>query len=95
MDQAEKEEVQTEKGKQMDCESNDDEDDGDCEDDDEEEFTPSAWDANLAPHRSALRSPDKTLKSNVSKTTVPVFKYVCSNNSNVYIGIFTSFAAIG
>jgi hypothetical protein len=34
--------------------------------DEEEEFTPSAWDATLAPHRSALRSPDKTLKTRVS-----------------------------
>ncbi|XP_015588989.1 uncharacterized protein LOC107264820 isoform X3 [Cephus cinctus] len=36
--------------------------DGEVEDE-EEEFTPSAWDATLAPHRSALRSPDKTQKS--------------------------------
>lgn len=37
------------------------------EDEEEEEFTPSAWNAALAPHRSALRSPDKTLKSGVSR----------------------------
>lgn len=36
------------------------------EDEEEEEFTPSAWNATLAPHRSALRSPDKTQKSGVS-----------------------------
>lgn len=36
------------------------------EEEEEEEFTPSAWNAALAPHRSALRSPDKTLKSGVS-----------------------------
>lgn len=35
------------------------------EDDEEEEFTPSAWDATLAPHRSALRSPEKTYKAGV------------------------------
>ncbi|CAL1687466.1 unnamed protein product [Lasius platythorax] len=33
------------------------------DEEEEEEFTPSAWNAALAPHRSALRSPDKTLKS--------------------------------
>ncbi|XP_063995899.1 rho-associated protein kinase 1-like isoform X2 [Diachasmimorpha longicaudata] len=33
------------------------------EEEEEEEFTPSAWDATLAPHRSALRSPEKNLKS--------------------------------
>ncbi|XP_032685723.1 uncharacterized protein LOC116850953 isoform X3 [Odontomachus brunneus] len=33
------------------------------DEEEEEEFTPSAWNATLAPHRSALRSPDKTLKS--------------------------------
>lgn len=37
------------------------------DEEEEEEFTPSAWNAALAPHRSALRSPDKTLKSGVSK----------------------------
>lgn len=36
------------------------------EEEEEEEFTPSAWNAALAPHRSALRSPDKTIKSGVS-----------------------------
>lgn len=36
---------------------------GDEDEEEEEEFTPSAWNAALAPHRSALRSPDKTLKS--------------------------------
>lgn len=36
------------------------------DEEEEEEFTPSAWNAALAPHRSALRSPDKTLKSGVS-----------------------------
>ncbi|XP_011304266.1 uncharacterized protein [Fopius arisanus] len=35
----------------------------DEDDDEEEEFTPSAWDATLAPHRSALRSPEKNVKS--------------------------------
>lgn len=37
------------------------------DEEEEEEFTPSAWNAALAPHRSALRSPDKTLKSGVSR----------------------------
>lgn len=37
------------------------------DEEEEEEFTPSAWNAALAPHRSALRSPDKTLKSGVNK----------------------------
>lgn len=47
---------------------NDAGEDFETEDDDEEEeeFTPSAWDATLAPHRSALRSPDKTAKTGVS-----------------------------
>lgn len=42
---------------------------GEEEEEEEEEFTPSAWNATLAPHRSALRSPDKTLKSSVSFIT--------------------------
>nr|XP_012137748.1 PREDICTED: rho-associated protein kinase 2-like [Megachile rotundata] len=45
-------------------EENEEEADGEEEEEEEEEFTPSAWNATLAPHRSALRSPDKTLKSN-------------------------------
>lgn len=36
------------------------------EEEEEEEFTPSAWNAALAPHRSALRSPDKTLRPGVN-----------------------------
>ncbi|XP_076625276.1 uncharacterized protein LOC143343851 isoform X1 [Colletes latitarsis] len=40
------------------------------EEEEEEEFTPSAWNATLAPHRSALRSPDKTLKSGDQKKSV-------------------------
>ncbi|XP_011496834.1 PREDICTED: uncharacterized protein LOC105361376 [Ceratosolen solmsi marchali] len=45
--------------------------DEDLETEDEElEFTPSAWDATLAPHRSALRSPDKTIKSGDQKKSV-------------------------
>ncbi|KAK0166354.1 hypothetical protein PV328_004780 [Microctonus aethiopoides] len=40
------------------------------EDDEEEEFTPSAWDATLAPHRSALRSPEKTYKAGDQKKNV-------------------------
>ncbi|XP_015109983.1 uncharacterized protein LOC107036496 isoform X2 [Diachasma alloeum] len=36
------------------------------DEEEEEEFTPSAWDATLAPHRSALRSPEKNVKSGVS-----------------------------
>ncbi|XP_029032499.2 STE20-like serine/threonine-protein kinase isoform X1 [Osmia bicornis bicornis] len=40
------------------------------EEEEEEEFTPSAWNATLAPHRSALRSPDKTLKTNDQKKSV-------------------------
>lgn len=36
------------------------------DEEEEEEFIPSAWNAALAPHRSALRSPDKTLKSGVN-----------------------------
>ncbi|XP_012284175.1 uncharacterized protein LOC105701736 isoform X2 [Orussus abietinus] len=45
---------------------------GEQEDDEEEEeeFTPSTWDATLAPHRSALRSPDKTQKSGDQKKSV-------------------------
>lgn len=39
------------------------------DEEEEEEFTPSAWNAALAPHRSALRSPDKTLKSGVITIT--------------------------
>ncbi|KAG7202421.1 hypothetical protein KM043_018733 [Ampulex compressa] len=47
------------------------EDEMDAEDEEEEEeFTPSAWNATLAPHRSALRSPDKTLKSGDQKKSV-------------------------
>ncbi|XP_012261877.2 uncharacterized protein LOC105689443 isoform X2 [Athalia rosae] len=51
----------------------DEEDVGDLEEDgegDEEdlEFTPSAWDATLAPHRSALRSPDKTQRPDQKKS---------------------------
>ncbi|XP_043523296.1 rho-associated protein kinase 1-like isoform X2 [Frieseomelitta varia] len=42
----------------------------DEEEEEEEEFTPSAWNATLEPHRSALRSPDKTLKSNDQKKSV-------------------------
>ncbi|XP_044005406.1 protein PFF0380w-like isoform X2 [Aphidius gifuensis] len=46
-------------------------DDGDDDDDEEEEFTPSAWDATLAPHRSALRSPEKkTTKTGDQKKNV-------------------------
>lgn len=44
------------------------EDFGSGDEEEEEEFTPSAWDATLAPHRSALRSPDKTLRTGVSLT---------------------------
>ncbi|XP_070167171.1 uncharacterized protein [Polyergus mexicanus] len=40
------------------------------DEEEEEEFTPSAWNAALAPHRSALRSPDKTLKSGDQKKSV-------------------------
>ena len=47
-------------------EEDDDEEADEDEEDEEEEFTPSAWDATLAPHRSALRSPEKTLKTGVS-----------------------------
>ncbi|CAD1469600.1 unnamed protein product, partial [Heterotrigona itama] len=43
---------------------------GEEEEEEEEEFTPSAWNATLEPHRSALRSPDKTLKSNDQKKSV-------------------------
>lgn len=42
-----------------------DEEEDEEEEEEEEEFTPSAWNSALAPHRSALRSPDKT-KSGVS-----------------------------
>lgn len=42
------------------------------EEEEEEEFTPSAWNAALAPHRSALRSPDKTLKSGVNTIQINV-----------------------
>ncbi|KAL7288681.1 hypothetical protein TKK_0017407 [Trichogramma kaykai] len=50
----------------------DSESDGDEEDeeDEEEEFTPSAWDATLAPHRSALRSPDKSQRTGDQKKSV-------------------------
>nr|XP_033333413.1 rho-associated protein kinase 2-like isoform X3 [Megalopta genalis] len=44
-------------------EEDEEEEEEEEEDEEEEEFTPSAWNATLAPHRSALRSPDKTLKS--------------------------------
>ncbi|XP_043290011.1 uncharacterized protein [Venturia canescens] len=48
----------------LDEEAEEEGDDGEEEDDEEEEeFTPSAWDATLAPHRSALRSPEKNLKT--------------------------------
>lgn len=40
------------------------------DEEEEEEFTPSAWNAALAPHRSALRSPDKTLKSGVNTVQI-------------------------
>ncbi|KAJ8682704.1 hypothetical protein QAD02_018496 [Eretmocerus hayati] len=46
------------------------EEDYGSDEEDEEEFTPSAWDANLAPHRSALRSPDKSLRSGDQKKSV-------------------------
>ncbi|CAK9833376.1 Serine/threonine-protein kinase LMTK1 [Anthophora retusa] len=46
------------------------EDAGEEDEEEEEEFTPSAWNATLAPHRSALRSPDKTLKSSDQKKSV-------------------------
>ncbi|XP_058807838.1 uncharacterized protein LOC131673673 isoform X3 [Phymastichus coffea] len=52
-------EVEERRENDEDLGSDDEEDD----DEEEEEFTPSAWDATLAPHRSALRSPDKTTKS--------------------------------
>ncbi|XP_078037624.1 uncharacterized protein LOC144470414 isoform X2 [Augochlora pura] len=52
---------------EMDAEE-EEEDEG--EEEEEEEFTPSAWNATLAPHRSALRSPDKTLKSGDQKKSV-------------------------
>lgn len=46
------------------------------DEEEEEEFTPSAWNAALAPHRSALRSPDKTLKSgvNIVQINIPYAK---------------------
>ncbi|XP_014213844.1 intracellular protein transport protein USO1-like isoform X2 [Copidosoma floridanum] len=56
-----------------DFDSDEDEKDDDDDDDDEEEeeeFTPSAWDATLAPHRSALRSPDKSLRTGDQKKSV-------------------------
>lgn len=46
--------------------SGDADEDGDADEEDVE-FTPSAWDSTLAPHRSALRSPDKTQRA-VSET---------------------------
>ncbi|KOX77354.1 Serine/threonine-protein kinase LMTK1 [Melipona quadrifasciata] len=56
------------------------EDEGE-EEEEEEEFTPSAWNATLEPHRSALRSPDKTLKSNVRFI---IFLYLFKLNMNSY-----------
>ncbi|XP_076657724.1 uncharacterized protein LOC143361906 isoform X2 [Halictus rubicundus] len=53
---------------EMDAEE--EEEDEEEEDEEEVEFTPSAWNATLAPHRSALRSPDKTLKSGDQKKSV-------------------------
>jgi len=50
------------------------------DEEEEEEFTPSAWNAALAPHRSALRSPDKTLKSGVINTD----KYIMQNLFSLY-----------
>lgn len=44
----------------------DEEEEEEEEDDEEEEFTPSAWDATLAPHKSALKSPEKNVKKGVS-----------------------------
>ena len=46
--------------------------DSDEEEEEEEEFTPSAWDATLAPHRSALRSPDKSLKTGVHNIIINI-----------------------
>lgn len=50
------------------------------DEEEEEEFTPSAWNAALAPHRSALRSPDKTLKSgvNTAQINIPYTKLFAS-----------------
>lgn len=59
-----------EKRKAMEEEEDEDLDDDEEEEEEEEEFTPSAWDATLAPHRSALRSPDKSVKSGVSGLVV-------------------------
>lgn len=41
----------------------DDEEEG--EEGEEVEFTPSAWDASLAPHKSAIRSPERSTKPKV------------------------------
>lgn len=60
MDAEEEEEGEEEDDEEEEVEEEED------DDEEEEEFTPSAWNATLAPHRSALRSPDKTLKSGVS-----------------------------
>ena len=57
----------------------------DEEEEEEEEFTPSAWNATLEPHRSALRSPDKTLKSNVRFI---IFLYLFKLNVNIYICLY-------
>lgn len=48
------------------------------EEEEEEEFIPSTWNAALAPHRSSLRSPDKTLRSGViiSRAINYIHKYL-------------------
>ncbi|XP_076169719.1 uncharacterized protein LOC143147894 isoform X2 [Ptiloglossa arizonensis] len=64
MDAEEEEEGEEEDDEEEEVEEEED------DDEEEEEFTPSAWNATLAPHRSALRSPDKTLKSGDQKKSV-------------------------
>lgn len=65
----------------------------DEEEEEEEEFTPSAWNATLEPHRSALRSPDKTLKSNV-RFIIFIIRFLNLNilifklNMNIYICLY-------
>lgn len=60
------------------------EEEEEVEEEEEEEFTPSAWNATLAPHRSALRSPDKTLKSGVSFNKFLSSLFSLKRSINIY-----------
>lgn len=78
---------------EMDAEEDEEDEEGveEVEEEEEEEFTPSAWNATLAPHRSALRSPDKTLKSGVSSVMAlsPLFFFFlkCSISIHKFLSV--------